>query len=239
MSFFLIPDFAIYFSFMQKKNKTCLNLMLYSWNLFLKVNEWRRYLQPIQWKTNRHEWRMGFIRIRQAADRRINGRKNLPEIHEDNSPASALSFSSFVKLWLWRNMLLWMSCPKRFLWAPNLEIQRCNESDIALVWRHGSPGDNVSATKDLWDKHCSCQTIYSSFHMNSLKHTQTNLKIQSTAEDDGMQLDDSFTMSTLIYFYWAHRLLWLWMCMEMSAEMTNSLIDSLTAWSWLGVRQCK
>lgn len=146
--------------------------MLHSWNFFLKVNEWRRYLQPIQWKTNRHDWRMGFIRIRQAADKRIKGEKKLPEIHEDNSPASALCFSSFVKLWLWRNMLLWMSCPKCFPWAPNLEIQSCNESDIALAWRYGSPGDDASASKDL---HCSCQTIYFSFCGETKSETNSNL----------------------------------------------------------------
>lgn len=59
------------------------------------------------------QWRMGFIRIRQAVDRRIKTKKKktLPDIHEDNSPAFALSFSFFVKLWLWGNMLLWMSRP--------------------------------------------------------------------------------------------------------------------------------
>lgn len=43
---------------------------------------------------------MGFIGIRKAVNRMIKGRKKkktLPEIHEDNSTASALSFSFFCE----------------------------------------------------------------------------------------------------------------------------------------------
>lgn len=59
---------------------------------FVAQGHWS-YLHPIQWKSNRREWRMGFIRIRQAVNRRIKGekkKKTPADIHEDNSPASVL-----------------------------------------------------------------------------------------------------------------------------------------------------
>lgn len=56
-------------------------------------------ISPANSMKDRHECRMGFIGIRQAVNRRIKEKKKktLPEIHEDNSTVSALSFSFFCK----------------------------------------------------------------------------------------------------------------------------------------------
>lgn len=58
-------------------------------------------ISPANSMKDRHECRMGFIGIRKAVNRMITGRgkkkKTLPEIHEDNSTAAALSFSFFCE----------------------------------------------------------------------------------------------------------------------------------------------
>lgn len=80
---------------------------------FVAQGHWS-YLHPIQWKSNRREWRMGFIRIRQAVNRRIKGEKKKKRrqiFMRITLQRLCFSFSSFVRPWLWGNVLPWMAHP--------------------------------------------------------------------------------------------------------------------------------
>lgn len=118
--------------------------MLHSWNLWnllktVSQGQPVEKISPANSMKDRHECRMGFIGIRKAVNRMIKGREKKKKpcqrfmritLQRLRSP-----FLSFVKLWLWGNMLLRTSRRKCFSQAPNVELQNRNESDIVLARR--------------------------------------------------------------------------------------------------------
>jgi len=99
---------------------------------------------------------MDFIKIRQAVDRRI---KKKTDIHEDNSQASALSFSPFVKALIVRKYATVYVSSKALFSSFKCGVFRAAMSQ-ALCWpedKRGQVTDNASTSSDLWDKRHSCR----------------------------------------------------------------------------------
>lgn len=165
----------------------------------------------------------GFYKNQTSCQQEDKGRKKtLADIHEDNSTVPVLSFSSFVRPWLWGNVLPWMAHP-----FYGLQIQYVG------LWRTCRPEDKQARWQTclifyLQDKHpFSIITFFLIWLKRFEKKKKETLAANNWALYWPYSHETSFVVFLVHVYSWAFRLpledVIMWIFAHASEASTNYL----------------